>query len=88
VARDADIAAAILSLAEARGPGRTLCPSDAARRLSDDWRPLMPEVRRVAGTLVREGRIVATQKGAEVDPETARGPIRLGLPGRSGPGAD
>lgn len=64
-----------MALAEARGPGKTFCPSEAARRLSDDWRALMPEIRRVAAGL----GLQATQKGHPVDPLTARGPIRLGL---------
>ncbi|MEM6891589.1 MAG: DUF3253 domain-containing protein [Pseudomonadota bacterium] len=66
-----------MALAEARGPRRTFCPSDAARRLApEDWRPLMPRVRRVAADLP----LCATQKGQIVDVLTARGPIRLGLP--------
>ncbi len=77
---DAEIAAVILALAADRGPGKTLCPSEAARRLSPDWRPLMPEIRRVADQLRAEGRLVATQKGMKVDPQAALGPIRLGLP--------
>ena len=74
---DNEIADVLLDLAHQRGVGKTFCPSEAARQLSDDWRPLMPEVRRVAGTL----DLTATQKGAPVDPVTAKGPIRLGLPG-------
>jgi hypothetical protein len=66
-----------MALAEARGPGKTFCPSEAARQLApQDWRALMPEVRRIAGTLP----LRTTQKGAPVDPVKARGPIRLGLP--------
>jgi hypothetical protein len=64
----------------ARGAGKTICPSEVARALSVQWRASMPDVRRVAGEMVRDGRIVATQGGVSVDPETARGPIRLGLP--------
>jgi hypothetical protein len=78
---DDAIRAAILGLALDRGPGRSLCPSEVARALSPDWRALMPEVRRVAGALQAEGRIVVTQRGAPVDPLTAKGAIRLGLPG-------
>lgn len=70
---DADIAAALLALAEARGD-KTFCPSEAARALAEDWRPLMPDIRRVAASLP----LRATQKGAPVDPLAARGPIRLG----------
>jgi hypothetical protein len=72
---DARISEILMDLARARAPGRTFCPSEAARRLSPDWRPLMPEVRRVAAGLP----LVATQSGRPVDPMTARGPIRLHL---------
>ncbi len=74
---DKEIANVLLDLAHQRGVGKTFCPSEAARRLADDWRPLMPEVRRVAASL----DLRATQKGETVDPVTAKGPIRLGLPG-------
>lgn len=71
----------ILQLVADRGPGRSVCPSEVARRIRpDDWRPLMPDVRRVAGQLADEGKIRVTQRGSAVDPETARGPIRLTLP--------
>ncbi|MEM9972112.1 MAG: DUF3253 domain-containing protein [Pseudomonadota bacterium] len=72
---DQEIAAAIMALAEARGPTKSFCPSEVARRLADDWRPFMPEVRRVAAGLP----LLATQKGAPVDPVAAKGPIRLSL---------
>ncbi|MEO0654948.1 MAG: DUF3253 domain-containing protein [Pseudomonadota bacterium] len=75
MARDDDIATALLALARARGPKKSFCPSEAARALSEDWRPLMPEVRRVAADLP----LVATQGGRPIDPTTARGPIRLRL---------
>lgn len=69
---DNDIAAVLRDLA-ARRTGKTFCPSEAARALSDGWRPLMPDVRRVAGVI----GLTATQRGQIVDPDTARGPIRL-----------
>jgi hypothetical protein len=72
---DAEIADTLLALAAERGQGKTFCPSEAARRLADDWRPLMPEVRRVAATLP----LIATRKGTPVDPVSAKGPIRLAL---------
>lgn len=74
--------AALLALAEARGEA-SFCPSEAARRLAPDWRPLMGDVRRAAARLAREGRLVAVQRGRLVDPERARGPIRLAAPRRS-----
>ncbi len=70
-----DIRHELLALAAARET--TFCPSEAARRLSSDWRTLMPAVRTVAAGLVREGRLRCTRRGREVDPESGGGPIRL-----------
>lgn len=68
---------AILALALQRGRDKSLCPSEVARALEpEDWQALMPEVRRVAAGMPE---IMATQNGVEVDPVTARGPIRLRL---------
>lgn len=72
---DDDIAACLMAMARARGAEKSLCPSEVARCLSSDWRPLMPRVRAVAATLP----LLATQKGRPVDPHTAPGPIRLRL---------
>lgn len=72
---DDEIAHVLMRLARERGAGRTFCPSEAARALSEDWRGLMPRVRAVAAGLP----LVATQKGVTVDPVAAKGPIRLGL---------
>lgn len=78
---EAEIEAVILTLTAARGAARSICPSEAARALSlRDWRSLMPAIRRVAGRLSRNGGVRVTQRGAPVDPETARGPIRLSAP--------
>ncbi len=77
---DARIAAVLHDMAVARGRDRSFCPSEAARRLATDWRPLMDDVRRVAARLVADGQLRATQAGREVDPDGARGPIRLSLP--------
>ena len=71
---------AILAKAAERGPGRTFCPSEVARALADDWRPLMPAVREAAAGLAAEGRIAVTRSGAPVDPLAPGGPIRLGAP--------
>lgn len=77
----ATIAAVILDLVRARGPGKTICPSEAARRLDPTaWRALMPSVREVAARLHDQGRIAVTQRGQPIDPLVAKGPIRLGLP--------
>jgi hypothetical protein len=87
---DPAIEAMLVALAAARGPGKTFCPSEAARRLvpddaaDDAWRALMTPVRRVAARLVSAGRLRASQRGEPVDPAAARGPIRLGLPPSGG----
>lgn len=72
---DETIAAALLAKAKARGRTKTFCPSDVARELAADWRPLMPRIRKVAAMLP----LAATQKGREVSAESAHGAIRLGL---------
>ena len=65
-------------LAAERGPGKTFCPSEAARALSpEDWRSKMAAVREEAARLVHVGVLRCTQRGREVDPGTARGAIRL-----------
>jgi hypothetical protein len=70
---------AIEDLLAQRDPGKTICPSDAARALGGDdgFRPLMDTVRDAARDLVAEGRIVVTQKGEGVDLDTVKGPVRF-----------
>lgn len=75
-----DLQAIILDLLRERQAGRSICPSEAARRAAydgDDWRSLMPAIREAAGELARTGRIAVTQRGVPVDPATVQGPIRL-----------
>lgn len=72
----------ILGLLEERGPGMTICPSDAARRFAapgdrGGWRVWMRPVREAAARLIAAGEIVATQRGRTVEIATAKGPIRL-----------
>ena len=68
----------ILELLERRGPGKTICPSDAARALAGrDFRPLMDAARAAAAGLVADGEIEITQRGQVVDIAQARGPVRL-----------
>ncbi|MFL5863685.1 MAG: DUF3253 domain-containing protein [Solirubrobacteraceae bacterium] len=74
----ARLQAIILDLLERRGPGKTICPSDAARALGGkDFRPLMDAARSAAADLVADGKIDVTQRGKVVDIAQARGPIRL-----------
>jgi hypothetical protein len=85
-----DIEAAILSLVDQAGAGRTVNPTDAARALKPgpEWHVLMPGVRRAAIKLALAGRIVIYRKGKPVDPNDFRGVYRLGLPrpDQDGPG--
>ena len=76
-----DARRAILDLLAQRDPGKTICPSDAARALGGDagFRPLMPLVRAAAADLVASGDIEVTQRGQVVDLATVRGAIRLRL---------
>ena len=69
-------------LVDARGPGRTICPSEAARALAGDreFRPLMQPVRDAAAGMVARGELEVTQRGVAVDPASSRGPIRLRRP--------
>lgn len=67
----------ILRIAAQRGSEKTLCPSEAARRIGgQEWRELMPAARRIAFVLAGEGLVDVTQHGEPVDPD-ARGPIRI-----------
>ncbi|TGO04769.1 DUF3253 domain-containing protein [Serinibacter arcticus] len=78
---DERIAETVRAMVDVRSPGTT-CPSDVARIVGgEDWRALMPAVRRVAEQLVAEGAVVVTQKGEPV-PTPWRGPVRIGLPVR------
>jgi uncharacterized protein DUF3253 len=78
---DARIEQTILDLLAERDPGKTICPSDAARALdAENFRPLMDPVRAVARDLVARGQLEVTQSGRVVDIDTARGAIRLRLP--------
>ncbi len=69
---------AIGTLLDARAPGATICPSEAARAVDPEgWRGLLPHARAVAGRLAERGEVEATQRGAVVDVATARGPVRI-----------
>ena len=77
----------ITDLCNAQGPGKTICPTDAARafaaeRGEDDlaWRRWLQQVRSTAVGMSRKGDLVIYRKGKPVDPETFRGVYRLGLP--------
>lgn len=79
----------VLELLDQRGPGHSICPSEAARalavRFGGRWQDLMRPVRTVAIALAEAGRIEAIQHETVVDLCEVRGPVRLrlrSLPGR------
>ena len=76
----AALEAAILSLLNARGGDKTICPSEAAHQVGGDaWRDLMEPAKQAARRLVARGQAEITQGGRVVDPSTAKGPIRVRL---------
>jgi hypothetical protein len=76
-----EMAETVLDLLATRGPGKTICPSEVARRLGGDhWRPWMEPVRETVNALAASGSVEVTQHGQVVDPTTARGPIRVRSP--------
>jgi len=79
--------ALILELCAARGPDRTICPTEAARAFAAErgeegeaWRKRLPQVRAAAIGLARKGSLTIYRKGKPVDPDDFRGVYRLGLP--------
>lgn len=81
---DRALEAAILELLAERGLGKTICPSEAARRVRpEEWRPLLEPARQAARRLQANGQVEITQGGHRVDPSLARGPIRLRTPRRA-----
>ena len=69
---------AIRRLLDERAPEATICPSEAARAVSDgQWRDLMEASRDAAKRLVAAGEVEITQGGTVIDPATIKGPIRI-----------
>lgn len=83
---DARLSETIIELLGARAAGATICPSEAARAVGgEEWRDLMEPARRAARRLVADGEVEITQRGAVVDPSTAKGPIRIRRRSRTAP---
>lgn len=74
---DAALERELVALLSARAAGATICPSEAARAVAEDWRPLMERARMAARRLVAAGAVEITQRGRVVDPSSAKGPIRV-----------
>jgi Protein of unknown function (DUF3253) len=78
VIQRARIEAEILALLARRDASSSICPSEVARALADDWRPLMHAVREAAAALADSGRVRITRGGADVPRhEIHHGAIRL-----------
>lgn len=71
------IEAEILTQTAARGPDKSICPSEVARALDDDWRPHLTAVRKEAARLAAAGQIEILRKGKPVTADAVRGVIRL-----------
>jgi hypothetical protein len=72
------ITAVLLRITAERGPEKSLCPTDVARAVStENWRPLLGAVRKVAADLARQGKIEILRKGKPINPDEMRGVIRL-----------
>ena len=80
----ATLRATILDLAVARGPDKTICPSEVARHLAGsnekEWRRLMKPIRAEAVRLADEGLVEIKRKNRPVDPHDFRGIYRLAVP--------
>jgi hypothetical protein len=70
------------ALLSARGPDKTICPSEIARGVANgqDWRPHMDAVHQFVEDEARSGRLVLTQKGCVVGPGRPRGAYRIRRP--------
>lgn len=75
---------AILEMLKASGPGKSICPTQAARYLAgnpadETWRRSLAPVKLAAQRLARAGQIEILRKGKPIDPELLHGVIRLRL---------
>jgi hypothetical protein len=69
----------ILQIATERGEQKSFCPSEVARALSEEWRPLLTHVRAAARRLAEAGQIDILRHGKPIEPAAIRGVIRLRL---------
>ncbi|WP_036258778.1 DUF3253 domain-containing protein [Methylocapsa aurea] len=81
------LADVILELCKTVAPPETIDPVDAAKAFaqvsgrgrSAPWEGYLQPVRDNAVRLAREGKIIIYRKGVPADPDTFKGPYRLGL---------
>lgn len=75
---------AILDSLKAIGPGKSICPTQAARALAGNpadqsWRHSLSPVRLAAQRLAKAGKIEILRKGKPINPDILHGVIRLRL---------
>ena len=78
--QDRRLEAELLALLDERSEGKTICPSELARRLESEataWRALMEPIRMAARRLYHRGYLEILQGGRTVDPDSAKGAVRL-----------
>jgi hypothetical protein len=74
---------AILRLTAARGPDKSIDPSEVARALGENWHAWMKPVRDAALRLARVGQVEVLRKGKKVEElAEVRGVIRLRMVGK------
>lgn len=69
---------AILALLDGRGPGKTICPSEAARQMTpaaQDWRRYIGQVHSAVDQLCADGMVNLSWKGQLIN--ARRGPYRI-----------
>ena len=75
---DQEIHQVMWELLSKRGPQKSICPSEVAKKcFPEGWRIHMEVVRKVAYEWAEEGKVMITQKGIPVDPARVKGPIRI-----------
>lgn len=75
----------VLRLAVERGPGKTICPTEAAKAVAaqrdeENWQGRLPGVKAAAVRLAKRGGVAIYRKGKPVDPDDFKGIYRIGLP--------
>ena len=72
------IAPELVAQLHSRSEGSSICPSEVARALFDEWRDLMPKIRKVSDQLAHQGVLTIQAAGTPVaSAEAHRGPIRI-----------
>ncbi|WP_428154406.1 DUF3253 domain-containing protein [Brevundimonas sp.] len=72
------IETAILNKIAALEPGKSIEPAEVAKELQpEQWQRMLPKVRAIALSLMRQGKLTITKKGKPVDPDHVRGVTRL-----------